>query len=166
MKYALYFARRKKKNKVGLIQGTRSSLILFNLVNIRGVVQHKWRMILIHAMVRDFAFGERSKFYSTRLRLVIHLSPYAKSRTAARSTIRHHLYTILPHHVDLCMDTGIASSSVCVHTVPPQTAAGNPSVCLRKQFNTIFNSVYINVNPFSYDNAISHNNIGGKKLAM
>ena len=63
-------------------------------VNIRGVVQHKWRMVLIRLMVQDFTIGERSTFYSTRLYFVeqnINLSPYGKSHTIARSTI-HHLY--------------------------------------------------------------------------
>ena len=45
-------------------------LILFNLVNIQGVVQHKWRMVLIREMVQDFTFGDGSTFYSTRLCLV------------------------------------------------------------------------------------------------
>ena len=48
-------------------------------------------------MVQDIAFGERSTFYSTRLRLIewnINLSIYVKSRNIARSTI-HHLYIIL-----------------------------------------------------------------------
>ena len=53
---------------------------IFNLVNIRGVVQHKWRIVLIRAMAQDFAFGRHSIF---------NLSPYAKSRTIARPTIRH-----------------------------------------------------------------------------
>ena len=44
--------------------------ILFNLVNIRGVVQHQWRMALICAMVQEFTFDERSTFYSTWLLLV------------------------------------------------------------------------------------------------
>ena len=48
----------------------RDSYQAFNLVHIRGVVQHKWQMALIRAMVQDIAFGERSTFYSTRLRLV------------------------------------------------------------------------------------------------
>ena len=54
--------------------------------------------ILIRAMVRDFAFGERSRrnFHSTRLRLVewkVALSPQAKSCTIALMSIRY-LYTV------------------------------------------------------------------------
>ena len=41
----LYLANRKKKNKLWLIQGTRFLSILFNLVYIRGVIQHKWQMV-------------------------------------------------------------------------------------------------------------------------
>ena len=65
----LYLARRKKKDEIRLIRSTRFLSIVFHLVNIRGVVQHKWLMVLICAMVQDFAFGERSTFYSTWLRL-------------------------------------------------------------------------------------------------
>ena len=63
----LYLARRKKKDEIWLIQGTRFLSIVFNLVNNRGVVQHKWLMVLIRAMVQDFL----------------------KSGTIARSTISH-----------------------------------------------------------------------------
>ena len=50
MKYALvarwlYLATRKKNYEIWLIPGTRFLLIVFNLVNIRGVVQHKWLMV-------------------------------------------------------------------------------------------------------------------------
>ena len=77
MKYALRFDRARAlaifsqeggKNEILLIRGTRFLSIAFNVVDIRGVVQHKWLMVLICAMVRDFAFGERLMFYSTRLR--------------------------------------------------------------------------------------------------
>ena len=66
-RFTRYLARRKKKNKLRFFQGMRFSSILFNLhvVNILGVVQHKYRLVLIHAMVQDFAFGERLTFYST-----------------------------------------------------------------------------------------------------
>ena len=56
------------ENKILLIRGTRFLSIAFNFVDIRGVVQHKWLMVLICAMVQYFAFGERLMFYSTRLR--------------------------------------------------------------------------------------------------
>ena len=75
MKYALRFGRarwlylaKRGKNKILLIRGTRFLSIAFNFVDIRGVVQHKWLMVLICAMVQYFAFGERLMFYSTRLR--------------------------------------------------------------------------------------------------
>ena len=64
----LYLAKRKKNHEILLIQGTRFLSILFNFVDIRGVVQHKWLMVLVWAMVQYFAFGERLMFYSTRLR--------------------------------------------------------------------------------------------------
>ena len=41
----LYLATRKKKDEIWLIQGTRFLSIVFNLINIRGVVQHKWLMV-------------------------------------------------------------------------------------------------------------------------
>ena len=63
MKYAnyalvarwLYLARRKKKDEILFIQGTIFLSIVFNLVNIRGVVQHKWLMVLIRAICSGFA---------------------------------------------------------------------------------------------------------------
>ena len=50
MEYALvarwlYLATRKKKDEIWLIPGTRFLSIVFKLVNIRGVVQHKWLMV-------------------------------------------------------------------------------------------------------------------------
>ena len=60
MKYALHvdarwltLARRKKRNKILLFQGMRFLSILIKLVKIRGVLPHKWRMLSIHAIVRD-----------------------------------------------------------------------------------------------------------------
>ena len=47
----LYIARRKKKKESSLIQGTRFLSILFNFVNIRGVVKHIYRTVSIRAMV-------------------------------------------------------------------------------------------------------------------
>ena len=41
----LYLATRKKKDEIWLIPGTRFLSIVFKLVNIRGVVQHKWLMV-------------------------------------------------------------------------------------------------------------------------
>ena len=48
----LYLARRKKRKEFRLIQGTRFLSILFNFVNIWGVVQHIYRTVSIRAMVQ------------------------------------------------------------------------------------------------------------------
>ena len=83
----VYLARRKRKNKIRFIQGTRFVSILFNLFIIRGVVQHKWRMKLICAMVQDFAISERSIFYSTRQsHQSFTFSPCVKSHTIPLSS--------------------------------------------------------------------------------
>ena len=58
MKYALRFGRalaifsQEGENEILLIRGTRFLSIVFNFVDIRGVVQHKWLMVLICAMVQ------------------------------------------------------------------------------------------------------------------
>ena len=48
-------------------------------VNIRGVVQHKWRMVLIRAMLPDLAFGERSTsiFHVMQNLVPLHDHPFA-----------------------------------------------------------------------------------------
>ena len=56
------FSQEEETNEIWLIQGTWFLLILFKLVDIQGV-QHKWRMVLIRAMVQDFTFGDRLTFY-------------------------------------------------------------------------------------------------------
>ena len=59
-----------KKKEFRLIQGKILINPIFNFVNIRGVVQHYKQITLIRAMVQDFAFDERSTFYSTQLHLI------------------------------------------------------------------------------------------------
>ena len=66
----LYLAKTGEKIKFYSSEVTRFLSIAFNFVDIRGVVQHKWLMVLICAMVQYFALGQRLMFYSTRLRLV------------------------------------------------------------------------------------------------
>ena len=84
----LCLARRKKKDEIWLIQGTRFLSIIFNLVYIRGVVQHKWRMV--HAMVKishsmedqhsiqlGFASLNRTIFHLMRNLVPLHDQPLA-----------------------------------------------------------------------------------------
>ena len=126
MKYVLrvdralaIFSQEEEKEKIWLIQDTRFVSILFILILflfIQGVVLDKWRMVLILAMVQDFAFGERYDilFNSASPSWIKHQSftLYAKSRTIARSTIRH-LYNTVHYHTHI---GGSGSWARCIFT--------------------------------------------------
>ena len=67
----------------------RDSSILFNLVDIRGVVQHKWRMVLIRAMVQDFAFGERPTLFNSASPRWIEHQSFTLCEISYHCTINH-----------------------------------------------------------------------------
>ena len=120
----LYLAKRNKKNEILLIQGTRFLSFLFDFVDIRGVVQNKWLMVLICAMVQYFAFGERLMFYSTRLRPP---PPPPGFASLNRTSIFHLMRNLVPLH-----DQPLA---ICVpfhdHDIVPPTIS---CPCVKRTF--------------------------------